>query len=323
MVERILAVQAQDGRGARLAVRSRLADLPRSLGASAIDHALTEDRSLVISWFNRGTLHLVGADDYFWLHALTVPRLATTNATRLRQEGVSEGDAERGVDLIVHTLAEEGPSTRARLREVFEAAGVLSGGQALVHVLLLASIRNLIMRGPVAGREQAFVLVEDWLGPAPEIDRETALAELARRYLAGHSPATDRDLAKWAGIPLGQARSGLKAIAGELDELPDGLVRLAGAPKPARTMPTRLLGAFDPVLHGWASREFLIPAADDRAVVTTNGIYRPSILVEGQIEGVWTLTRDQLELAPFGRLGEPVRAKLERDGDAIVRYLAA
>ena len=54
---RLLAIQGQDPRGARLAVRVR----SQGLSAADIDHALTVDRSLVISWLNRGTLHLVRA----------------------------------------------------------------------------------------------------------------------------------------------------------------------------------------------------------------------------------------------------------------------
>ena len=32
----------------------------------------------------------------------------------------------------------------------------------------------------MAGREQAYVLAEDWLGPPDSVDRDRALAELAR-----------------------------------------------------------------------------------------------------------------------------------------------
>ncbi|HWD74757.1 MAG TPA: crosslink repair DNA glycosylase YcaQ family protein [Solirubrobacteraceae bacterium] len=86
-----------------------------------------------------------------------------------------------------------------------------------------------MIRGPVVGRDHAFALVRDWLpdvGPPPA--RETALAELARRYLAGHGPATERDLARWAGLPLRDARAGLRAVGKNLRERPDGRLELAG-----------------------------------------------------------------------------------------------
>ncbi len=233
VTRRLLAVQAQDIRGARLAIRVRTSGLT----AADIDRAL-DDRSLVIGWLNRGTLHLVAADDYPWLHALTTPQLFTANARRLEQEGVSPAEADRAVAVIERSLIDEGPLTRRQLRERIAPTGVRTEGQALVHLLLLASLRGIAVRGPMAGSEQAFVHAEDWLGPPVAVDRERALAELARRYLAGHAPADARDLAKWAGVPLRDSRAGLSAIAGELAHArPDGLVELKAAP--SRPTPSR------------------------------------------------------------------------------------
>ena len=210
---RLLAIQAQDPRGARLAIRARSV-----VGSAAdVDRTLSEERSLVISWLNRGTLHLVRSEDYPWLHALTTPQLLAANARRLAQEGVAPSAAARGAGVIEHALAEEGPLTRLQLRERIARAGVRTEGQALVHLLMLASLRGVAVRGPMVGREHAYALVRDWLGVAPPVDRDRALPELARRYLAGHGPADDRDLAKWAGVRLRDARAGLEAIASELD----------------------------------------------------------------------------------------------------------
>src|SRR5664280_1796976 len=71
VVERLLAVQAQDERGFRLAVRSRTSGLI----AADVDDALSVRRSMVVTWLNRGTLHLVSSQDYWWLHPLTAPRM--------------------------------------------------------------------------------------------------------------------------------------------------------------------------------------------------------------------------------------------------------
>ncbi len=102
---RLLAVQGQDPRGARLAVRART----EGVTAADVDRALTEDRSLLITWLNRGTLHLVRSEDYPWLHALTTPTHFASCRRRLQQEGVSEHAAERAMGTIDKTLAEEGP----------------------------------------------------------------------------------------------------------------------------------------------------------------------------------------------------------------------
>src|SRR5205085_11189747 len=105
VAERLLAIQAQDPRGARLAIRARTT----GLSAADVDRALTDERSLVLTWLNRGTLHLVRSEDYPWLHALTTPPHFTGNARRLAQEGVPPDDADRGVAAIERTLADEGP----------------------------------------------------------------------------------------------------------------------------------------------------------------------------------------------------------------------
>src|SRR4051794_30536701 len=131
VVERLLAVQAQDPKGARLTVRAR----SQGLTAADVDAALNERPSLIVTWLNRGTLHLVSPADYWWLHPLTTPQLQAGNERRLEQEGVSPKQAAKGVDVIAAAVA-EGPQTRDQLRAALDRAKVPTRGQALVHVLL-------------------------------------------------------------------------------------------------------------------------------------------------------------------------------------------
>jgi Winged helix DNA-binding domain len=313
----LLAVQAQDPRGARLAVRAR----SKGLTAAAVDHALTEDRSLLITWVNRGTLHLIRREDYPWLHALTTPPLRTGNLKRLEQEGVTPAAAARGVATIERALADEGPLTRAALRDRVDAAGVPTARQALVHILFLATLQGHIVRGPMVGGEQAFVLTRDWLGPPEPVDRGAALAELARRYLRGHGPASDRDLARWAGLPLRDARAGLSAIAGELTERPGGLVGLTGRRTARRPPPPKLLGPFDPALLGWSSREDILGAHTE--LVTMNGIFKAFAMVDGRAAGTWGMPRGNVEIQPFGPLDPAVTRALDAEARDVERYLAA
>ncbi|HEX2030561.1 MAG TPA: winged helix DNA-binding domain-containing protein [Actinomycetota bacterium] len=315
VTERLLAIQAQDPRGARLAIRARSAGLT----AADVDRALSHDRSLVVTWLNRGTLHLIRSEDYPWLQALTPPPLHTGNARRLAQEGVSPDLAERGVAVIERSLATDGPLVRARLRERLASAGVPTAGQALVHLLMAASLRGILVRGPMVGQEQAFVLAREWLGEPRRLERDDALAELARRYLAGHGPAGDRDLARWSGLPLRDARAGLAAIAPRLDRRPDGLVALGGRRRAAAAPRPRLLGAFDPVLLGWTSRDFIVGPYEP--VLVAGGLFRPFLLVDGRAAGTWNLRDGRVTLDPFRRLPPTEAASAERDAADVVRFL--
>jgi Winged helix DNA-binding domain len=129
-VGRLLALQAQDGRGARLAVRART----RAGTVATLEKALTEDRTLLVTWLCRGTLHLIRSEDYHWLHALTAPPLFTGNLRRLEQTGVSPAAAERGLEVIERSLAADGPLTRRQLEERIAARGIPTKDQALVHL---------------------------------------------------------------------------------------------------------------------------------------------------------------------------------------------
>ncbi len=316
VVERILAVQAQDLRGARLAVRARSV----GLCAADVDRALTSDRSVVRTWLNRGTLHLVAAADYWWLQALTTPPLATVNARRLGQEGVSPPAAERGVEEVERALAEAGPLTRGQLRERLAAAGVPVAGQALVHILMLSALRGLTVRGPMVGTEQAFVRVPDWLGrPARLPDRDEALGLLCRRYLLGHSPATERDLATWSGLPLRDVRAGMQVARDDIEPLGDGQVRHVQAPVADVLPPPRLLGAFDPLLHGWVSREPVL--AGNVGLVVDHGIFRPFALVHGRGAATWTIRSGRVLLDPFAEISATDALALARDAEDVLRFL--
>jgi hypothetical protein len=314
---RLLAVQGQDPRGARLAVRARTA----GVSAADVDRALSEERSLLITWLNRGTLHLVRSEDYPWLQALTTPPLQTSATRRLRQEGVSEKDTERAVRIIEKALAEEGPQTRVQLRERLERKKVPTAGQALIHLLFLAALRGIAVRGPMVGNEHAYTLVRDWLGEPQPVDRERALAELARRYLVGHGPADDPDLARWAGLPLRDARAGLSAIAGELEQRPDGLVDLSKRPPAEPLPPPRLLGAYDPLLLGWTSREEVV--GPHELLVTNNGLFRPFALVKGRAVARWRLSGGKVTIEHLGKVTKKDTAALEEDAQRVLEYLSS
>jgi DNA glycosylase AlkZ-like len=321
VARRLLAVQAQDLRAGRLAVRARTAGLT----AAAVNAEL-ESADVVVSWLQRGTLHLVCRDDYPWLHGLAAPTLRVGNLRRLQQTGFTPDAARTAVGLVVRWL-EDGPLRRAEIGARLEVAGYPTRDQALVHLLFLATLDGRIVRGPFRGAEQAFVLVRDWLGDEPAQlageARERALAELARRYLAGHGPASAGDLAVWAGLPLRDARAGLSRIAAEIAGTGSDRVSLRVRGPVARRAAPRLLPAFDPFLLGWKDRAYAVPA-ERLGDVRLGGMIRAVAIVDGTAVGTWAAPRSGRRVAVsvdcWEDPGADARAALAADARDVERF---
>ena len=336
-VRALLAVQAQDRSAWRLALRARV----EGITAADVNLALTQKRSLIVAWLNRGTLHLVCAQDYPWLRALTAPTQIAGNRRRLAQEGLSPQDVDRGVACIERSLATEGPLSRPELRDRVAALGIRTEGQATVHLLFASVLRGVAVLGPVREGEHVFAHAGEWLGLEPRPpepltgeSRQAALTELARRYLRGHGPATAGDLAKWSGLPLRDARAGLRAIAAEVVEFEGGLLdpadrdvsefepagRSASAP-----LPPRLLPAFDPCLLGWRAREpFLRRVDEPRAIPVGGGVFRPVATVDGVVAATWGVRRDGSRIAvridPFEPLEPWAESALAAEARDVARF---
>ena len=250
---------------------------------------------------------------------MTTPPLFTGNARRLAQTGVTEADAERGVKRIERTLSDDGPLTRYELRDRLRVARVPTDGQALVHLLMLACLRGIAVRGPMRNGHHAYVLAHDWIGPPPAIDRDQALAELARRYLRGHVPVDPRDLAKWAGLPLRDGRAGLRAIGAELVERSDDLVALT-ATGPDDEPRTCLLDQWDPILVGWRSRDLLLADSPHRTSPELH--YHPYAYVGGHAVAPWSFRQGVVQLGePFTRVKRAALDEIRRDAVAVAHFL--
>ena len=188
-----------------------------------------------------------------------------------------------------------------------------------MHLLMLATRRGLVVRGPMRGKEQAFVRVDQWLGKRPRVDRDAALADLARRYLAGHGPADAADLSKWTGLPLRDTRAALTSIGAETRDAGDGLVDLPDADRSDEVPPPRLMGPYEPLLLGWSSRADILDGHD--GLVTNNGLFRPFLLVDGRAAGTWSTSGGGVSMSPSRLLRRKEQQALDADADDVRRFL--
>ena len=290
LVGHLTGVQAQVLSAAGLALRAR----GQGLTAEDVDRARLLDRTVVLSWAMRGTLHLVPAADYGWLVPLVIEPQVPNAYRRLEQEGVPAGQPAGAVTSIQQMLEREGPLTRREIAERLRARGIRVQGQAIAHLVWMAAAQGIVCHGPDRGGEQCFVLVRDWIGEPERLDREAALAELGLRYLGAHQPAGPRDLAAWSGLGQGDANRAWRLIEDRL--LPVETTRgtlwaLRSGAEPAPAGLVRLLPAFDEYLLGWRGRDLTVAPEHRSKVNRGGGWLHPVLLVDGCAVATWRTER--------------------------------
>jgi hypothetical protein len=324
MVRYLTGVQAQVPSAAGLALRART----EGLRAEDVDRARLHDRSIVLTWAMRGTLHLIGAEDYGWLQPLVIESRVANAHRRLREEGVVADQPAKALRLIVRMLAREGPLIRSEIAVRLHRETIRTEGQAIAHLVWLAAAQGLICYGPDRDGEQCFVLVRDWLGSPKPVERNASLAELAIRYLTAHAPATPADLAFWSGIRLTDANRAWKAIQDRLlaVETARGTQWVLRSRRgPAATGLVRLLPAFDEYLLGWKDRDIAVPAEYRTKVNRGGGWLHPVVLHDGRAVATWRMERTskkfRIETSPFDRFAPAVRRGLAVEAQDISRFL--
>ena len=336
----LCGVQAQYEAATALAVRARSSGLV----AGDVEAARVEQRSVVWTWCQRGTLHLLAADDLPWLLSLLGP-IFSRISRRKERLGLDAATLARGEAALLEVLGGRGPLPRAAIAAGLRSRGLPLEGQAVPHLLAYAAHRGVLCYGPGEAAKPTYVLLRDWLpgwGDGPRgLPRERALAELARRYLAAYGPATPQDLAAWSGLPPGEARAAWGAIERELLAVRAAgteawLLRAqrpaaepAAARRPAAPA-VRLVAGYDPYLLGYRRRDLAVPAAQARRVHPGGGLLHPTLLVDGLAAGTWhSRARGapgaglEVTVQPFEALAPAVRRGLAAEADDVGRFLGA
>ena len=207
-VRHLLAVQAQNLGGACWSVGQRTPGSTRGDVEAALAAGV-----VVLTWPMRGTLHLVHADDAGWLLPLLTPRVAVGRGKLWRDAGLTDAVFERAADVLFEALG-SGPMARPAVLRTLDDAGIGAGGQRGSHILRHLAERRVIIFGPRQGKTQTFMRYQDLISNGGDaLGREESLRLLAVRYMTGHGPATEQDLAWWSGLTLRDSRTAL-ALAG-------------------------------------------------------------------------------------------------------------
>ncbi|MBE7469395.1 MAG: winged helix DNA-binding domain-containing protein [Anaerolineales bacterium] len=316
------ALQAQDYLGAKWSIGLRLPDAAET----DIEQAIA-DKTIIRTWPMRGTLHFVAAEDVRWLLKLLTPRVIAQTAGRYRQLELDEATFARSKELFAQALQGGQQLTRDEMLQRLEEASISTAGQRGYHILLRSAQDGLICFGVPQGKQQTFTLLDEWIPATKSLGRGEALAELAQRYFTSHGPATIADFAWWSGLTLTDARAGLEQVKSRLNQETVGgqtYWMSSDLPALAEDSPTVfLLPGFDEYLLGYTDRSAVLePIHAPKIVPGNNGIFMPTIVIDGRVVGTWKRTLKKntatITLSPFSSFSEvqsqAIAAAAERYG---------
>jgi hypothetical protein len=285
VVSRFGAVQSQELGPAMWAIGLRSKGLTEPDVVRAYDAG-----EIVRTHVLRPTWHFVPPRDLRWMLALSAPRLRSAARRRFAALGLTDDVLKRFRRSIERALADEIPLTRAELVERAHRDGLRLEGQQGYHATFDAELGALICSGPLRGRHVTYCLLEARVPPVPRIDRDEALATLARRYFASHGPATLRDFAWWSGLTMGDVRRARGVLGDELEETAiDGTEYVAvpsRVPPAPRTPVAHLLPCFDELTVAYVDRRAVAgPAA--RKGEHPGALLVNLVVVDGVRVGTW------------------------------------
>jgi Winged helix DNA-binding domain len=306
MLERMGGIQAQYAPSMYVGLWSRVCGFTRA----QLDAALV-DRSVVQGTLFRATIHLVSTADY-WPFAIAIRAARRAWWLRVQRAGATEPEM-----LALSNRAREamaaGPVGHRELEDV-------AGRERLGGLHLFLDIVRVPPSGTWARRRaNLYAAAEDWLGRAPPIAVADAVDHTVRRYLQAFGPATMKDIATWAGLPVADGRDAcarLGAVAVNVgNELP-AMVDLPGAEvvDGAVPVPVRFLPTWDAVLLAHARRATVVREEDrSRIFTSSNPQSLATFAVDGVVAGAWRVDGTAVVVDPFRPLTRAERRAVEAE----------
>jgi winged helix DNA-binding protein len=314
-----------------------------------LEDVLYERRSVLRMIGMRRTLFVVPLDlaaaiDAACTKAL-VPRERRRLARLLEEYGhVRSGGGERWIDRVsaktLDVLRERGEAAARELTTEVPELGVRftfgegttwagsMGGST--RILFLLSIEGKVSRarplGTFASGQYRWAPMETWLEhPLPEVDHDTACAELLRRWLGTFGPGTMRDIRWWTGWTAGLTSKTLDAVGAEAVRLggetgyalPDDLDAV-DEPGPW----VALLPGLDPTVMGWKERGWYLRDQHVPLLFDRNGNAGPTVWSNGRIVGGWWQAEGgDVVIELLSRVDAATRRAIGRERDRLQEWL--
>jgi hypothetical protein len=248
----------------------------------------------------RPTWHFVSPENIRWMLDLSAGRIKGAAKSRDRDLEITETLYAKTNRIITRSLEGNKHMTRDDLAKELGKTKINADKARGYHFIMRAELDGLICSGAARGKTQTYALLSERAPAASPLPKDESLARLANIYFCSHSPATLRDFAWWSGLSLTEARNGLEAdkanfIEETFNEQTYWINPAFNVPPDAPSAKTSIhfLPAFDEYIIAYNDRSAIIPASYGKAV-SSNGVFRPTILVNGLVAGTWKKTAAKL-----------------------------
>jgi len=280
------AIQAQDYLGSLWAIGLRL----KNKSESDIEASI-KNKKIVRSWPMRGTLHFVAAEDLRWMLQLLTPRIIKRSAGLYRQAGLDNKVFTKCRKLISAALRDGREFTRNEIYAVLERAKISTVDQRGLHILGHLAQEGFICFGPRKGKQQTFVLLEEWLAPSKIPEREESLTRLAITYFRSHGPATINDFAWWSGLTLSEVKTAIQIAGSKITEEKvngQSYWMLSQSKEAKSSQNVFLLPNFDEYLVAYKDRSAALDLKFMNHIKSSgNGIFTSPLIINGRMTGIW------------------------------------
>jgi len=324
VVSHMGAMQAQDFNMVKWAIGTRLP------GVSEVQIEKSfNSGEMIRTHLMRPTWHLIVPEDISWLLELTAPRIKSAARSRHKQLEIDNKLVAKSNTLIEKALEGNKHMTRNELMDVLENGGIKARNQRSTHLMFCAELDGVVCSGEIRNKEQTYALLRERVPVVKKIERDEALARLARKYFTSHCPASIQDFVWWSGLSIGDGRRAIEMIkadfisekAGEITYwLPD---TAASVPRYADTV--HLLPAFDEYIIAYRNRSASLVIEHHKKAVSDNGIFWPVVVINGLVKGVWkrTIKKDTavIELSLFNPVSKKEMRGIEKAGERYGEFL--
>ena len=322
VVQWLGAIQAQDYAAAKWALGLRL---PAATDYD-IEQAFTNG-DILRTHVMRPTWHFVSPADIRWLLALTAPHVNATNAYYYRQHGLDEAIFMQSNAALVKALQGGKQLTRPELVSVLQQVGIASNDPLRFGLIIMhAEFDGIICSGARRGKQFTYALLDERVPQTRPLEREEALAELARRYFTSHGPATLQDFVWWSGLPIVDARAGIAMVKSQLlhEVVDDQTYWFSSSALPVinEAHIAHLLPNFDEYTVAYTDRSAVFDGThEDKLDARTNSLLGYIMVLDGQVVGTWKRTIKKNEVIITPNLFTPLNeAETRAFADAAKRY---